>query len=80
TQEVGEDVARVKEYKGVAYGLKIAMQRREEYIGELKALGDCEVAVELCSGACCWCSCFSRKAAHSLLVISWFLTGSIATR
>ncbi|GKB20619.1 hypothetical protein Tco_0854542 [Tanacetum coccineum] len=37
--EVGEDVARVREYRGVACGLKIAMWRREEYIGELKALG-----------------------------------------
>ncbi|GKC63682.1 hypothetical protein Tco_1096280 [Tanacetum coccineum] len=45
-QEVGEDVARVREYRGVACGLKITMRRREEYIGELKALGDCEGAVE----------------------------------
>ncbi|GJU73230.1 hypothetical protein Tco_1264635 [Tanacetum coccineum] len=43
-QEVGEDVARVREYRGVACGLKIAMWRREEYIGELKALGGCEGA------------------------------------
>ncbi|GJV55411.1 hypothetical protein Tco_1456416 [Tanacetum coccineum] len=45
-QEVGEDVARVREYRVVAYGLKIAMRMREEYIGELKALGGCEGAVE----------------------------------
>ncbi|GJX37664.1 hypothetical protein Tco_0250967 [Tanacetum coccineum] len=45
-QEVGEDVARVREYRGVACGLKIAMRRREEYIGELKALGGCEGVVE----------------------------------
>ncbi|GJS75636.1 hypothetical protein Tco_0725517 [Tanacetum coccineum] len=32
--------------RGVACGLKIAMRRREEYIGELKALGGCEGAVE----------------------------------
>ncbi|GJV66824.1 hypothetical protein Tco_1482333 [Tanacetum coccineum] len=45
-QEVGEDVARVREYRGVAYVLKIAMRRREECIGELKALGDCEGVAE----------------------------------
>ncbi|GKD17906.1 hypothetical protein Tco_1207064, partial [Tanacetum coccineum] len=45
-QEVGEDVARIREYRGVACGLKIAMRRREECIGELKALGDCEGAAE----------------------------------
>ncbi|GJX37662.1 hypothetical protein Tco_0250965 [Tanacetum coccineum] len=45
-QKVGEDVARVREYRGVACGLKIAMRRREEYIGELKALGGCEGVVE----------------------------------
>ncbi|GJS97365.1 hypothetical protein Tco_0804333 [Tanacetum coccineum] len=44
--EVSEDVARISEYKGVACGLKIAMRRREECIGELKALGDCEGVVE----------------------------------
>nr|GEW68529.1 neutral ceramidase [Tanacetum cinerariifolium] len=44
--EVGEDVARVREYRGVICGLKIAMRRREECIRELKALGDCEGAVE----------------------------------
>ncbi|GJT37555.1 RNA-directed DNA polymerase, eukaryota [Tanacetum coccineum] len=45
-KEVGKDVARVREYRGVACGLKIAMRMREEYIGELKALGDCDGAVE----------------------------------
>nr|GEW92073.1 reverse transcriptase domain-containing protein [Tanacetum cinerariifolium] len=40
--EVGEDVSRVREYKGVVFGLRIAMRRREERIRELKALGDCE--------------------------------------
>ncbi|GJW15567.1 hypothetical protein Tco_0019700 [Tanacetum coccineum] len=45
-QEVSEDVARVREYKAKACGLKVAMRRREEYIGELKALGDCEDVVE----------------------------------
>nr|GEV63720.1 hypothetical protein [Tanacetum cinerariifolium] len=44
--EVGEDVARVREYRGVVCGLKIAIRRREECIRELKALGDCEGAVE----------------------------------
>nr|GEX06195.1 hypothetical protein [Tanacetum cinerariifolium] len=37
--EVSKDVARVKEYTGVACGLKIAMRRREECIRELKTLG-----------------------------------------
>ncbi|GKB49546.1 hypothetical protein Tco_0900299 [Tanacetum coccineum] len=45
-QEVSEDIARVREYKGVACGLKIAMRRREEYIGELKSLGGCEGAIK----------------------------------
>ncbi|GKD55759.1 hypothetical protein Tco_1289146 [Tanacetum coccineum] len=45
-KEVGEDVARVREYRGVACGLKIAMWRREEYIGELKALVNCQDAAE----------------------------------
>ncbi|GJT08691.1 hypothetical protein Tco_0843153 [Tanacetum coccineum] len=45
-QEVGEDVARVREYIGVACGLKIAIRRREEYIGELKALGSYEGVVK----------------------------------
>ncbi|GKD58307.1 hypothetical protein Tco_1295816, partial [Tanacetum coccineum] len=44
--KVGEDVARVTEYRGVACGLQIAMRRREECIGELKALVDCEGAAE----------------------------------
>ncbi|GJV00420.1 BAHD acyltransferase DCR [Tanacetum coccineum] len=47
TREVGEDVAKVREYKGVACRLKIAMWRKEEYIGELKALGGCEGVVEI---------------------------------
>ncbi|GJV76913.1 hypothetical protein Tco_1508497 [Tanacetum coccineum] len=38
--EVGEDLASVREYRGVVFGLNIAMRRREEFIGELKALGD----------------------------------------
>ncbi|GJR79395.1 hypothetical protein Tco_0150180 [Tanacetum coccineum] len=45
-QEVSEDVARVREYKAKACRLKVAIRRREEYIGELKALGDCEDVVE----------------------------------
>nr|GFA16956.1 hypothetical protein [Tanacetum cinerariifolium] len=39
-EEIGEDLARVREYKGVVFGLNIAMRRKEECIGELKALGD----------------------------------------
>ncbi|GJV21962.1 hypothetical protein Tco_1370982 [Tanacetum coccineum] len=46
TKEVGEDLARVREYKGVVFGLNIGMQRREECIGELKALGDCQDVIE----------------------------------
>ncbi|GJZ46142.1 retrotransposon protein, putative, ty1-copia subclass [Tanacetum coccineum] len=42
--EVGEDVARIREYKGIVFGLRIAMRRRKECIDELKALGDCEGA------------------------------------
>nr|GEW22810.1 hypothetical protein [Tanacetum cinerariifolium] len=34
------------ECRGVACGLKIVVRRREDYIGELKALGDCEGATE----------------------------------
>ncbi|GJS12042.1 hypothetical protein Tco_0368838 [Tanacetum coccineum] len=45
-QEVSKDVARISEYRGVACVLKIAMRRREECIGELKALDDCEGVVE----------------------------------
>ncbi|GJW95980.1 hypothetical protein Tco_0175652 [Tanacetum coccineum] len=45
-QEVGEDVARLREYKGMVFGLKMSMQRREEYIVELKALGCCEGTVK----------------------------------
>nr|GEU54237.1 hypothetical protein [Tanacetum cinerariifolium] len=45
-QEVGKDVSRVREYMGLACGLKIVMRRKGEYIGELKALGGCEGAVE----------------------------------
>ncbi|GJT48527.1 hypothetical protein Tco_0974684 [Tanacetum coccineum] len=45
-QEVGEDLARVREYRGVVFGLNIAMRRREECIGELKALGDREDVIE----------------------------------
>ncbi|GJV57313.1 reverse transcriptase domain-containing protein [Tanacetum coccineum] len=45
-QEVGEDVAKVRECRGVVCGLKIVMRRREEYIRELKALGDCDGVVE----------------------------------
>ncbi|GJS28125.1 hypothetical protein Tco_0303437 [Tanacetum coccineum] len=45
-QEVGEDVARIREYKGVACVLKIVMRRVEECIGKLKALGDCEGAAK----------------------------------
>nr|GFC32047.1 hypothetical protein [Tanacetum cinerariifolium] len=45
-QEVVEDVARVKEYRGVVYRLKMSMERREEYIAELKALGRCKGAVK----------------------------------
>ncbi|GJW67479.1 hypothetical protein Tco_0121903 [Tanacetum coccineum] len=45
-QEVGEDVDRVREYRGVVCGLKLSMHMREEYIAELKALGRCEGVVD----------------------------------
>ncbi|GJU16750.1 hypothetical protein Tco_1144716 [Tanacetum coccineum] len=45
-QEVGEDLARVREYRGVVFGLNIGMRRREECIEELKALGDCHDVIE----------------------------------
>ncbi|GKB79189.1 hypothetical protein Tco_0946084 [Tanacetum coccineum] len=34
--EVGEDLARVREYRGVVFGLNIGMRRREECIGEME--------------------------------------------
>ncbi|GJX27971.1 hypothetical protein Tco_0236050 [Tanacetum coccineum] len=46
-QEVSEDLARVREYRGVVFGLNIAMRRREECIRELKALGDCKDVIEI---------------------------------
>ncbi|GKC63429.1 hypothetical protein Tco_1096027 [Tanacetum coccineum] len=46
TKEVGEDLARVREYRGVVFGLNIGMRRREECIEELKALGDCHDVIE----------------------------------
>nr|GEW55125.1 hypothetical protein [Tanacetum cinerariifolium] len=45
-QEVSEDVARVKGYRAMACGLKVALRRRKEYIKELKSLGDCKDVVE----------------------------------
>nr|GEZ03945.1 hypothetical protein [Tanacetum cinerariifolium] len=47
TKEVGEDLAWVQEYRGVVFGLNIAMRRREECSGKLKALGDCEDAIKI---------------------------------
>nr|GEU93757.1 hypothetical protein [Tanacetum cinerariifolium] len=41
-EEVARDVAVVREYRGVAYGLRIGIWKREESIKELKALGDRE--------------------------------------
>ncbi|GKA51479.1 hypothetical protein Tco_0744675 [Tanacetum coccineum] len=63
--EVGEDVAKVREYKGVACRLKIAMWRKEEYIGELKALGGCEGVVEIVRMAALPRCDELRQAAHS---------------
>ncbi|GKC34280.1 hypothetical protein Tco_1046664, partial [Tanacetum coccineum] len=39
-EEVGGDVAVIREYRGIACGLRISMQKREECIKKLKALGD----------------------------------------
>nr|GEV84766.1 hypothetical protein [Tanacetum cinerariifolium] len=46
-EEIGKDLARVGEYRGVVFRLNIAMRRREECIGELKALGDSEDVIEI---------------------------------
>ncbi|GKA35652.1 hypothetical protein Tco_0722143 [Tanacetum coccineum] len=45
-EEVGGDVAVIREYRGIACGLRICMGRREECIRELKALGDREGVAE----------------------------------
>nr|GEX02195.1 hypothetical protein [Tanacetum cinerariifolium] len=45
-QEVGEDVGRIRECRGVTCGLKIVMWRREDCIRELKAVGDCQGVAE----------------------------------
>nr|GFB99531.1 hypothetical protein [Tanacetum cinerariifolium] len=39
---VGTILVRIRECRGVACGLKIVMRRREDCIGELKAVVDCE--------------------------------------
>nr|GEW56390.1 hypothetical protein [Tanacetum cinerariifolium] len=39
-EEVGGDVTVIREYRGIACGLRIVMRKREEYIEELKDLGD----------------------------------------
>ncbi|GJV25300.1 hypothetical protein Tco_1377995 [Tanacetum coccineum] len=45
-QEVSEDVARVREYRVMACGLKVSLRRRKEHIEELKSLGDSKDVVE----------------------------------
>nr|GEU53270.1 ribonuclease H-like domain-containing protein [Tanacetum cinerariifolium] len=45
-EEVGGDVAVIKEYRAIACGLRIGMRKREECMGELKALGDREGVAE----------------------------------
>ncbi|GJZ65560.1 hypothetical protein Tco_0622256 [Tanacetum coccineum] len=44
--EFSKDVARVRGYRAMACGLKVALRRRKEYIEELKSLGDSEDVVE----------------------------------
>nr|GEY88089.1 reverse transcriptase domain-containing protein [Tanacetum cinerariifolium] len=39
-EEVGVDVAVIRDYRGIACGLRISIRKREECIEELKALGD----------------------------------------
>nr|GEV77335.1 hypothetical protein [Tanacetum cinerariifolium] len=39
-EEVGGDVAVIREYKGIVCGLRICMRKRDKFVGELKALGD----------------------------------------
>ncbi|GJU95020.1 hypothetical protein Tco_1319776 [Tanacetum coccineum] len=45
-EEVGGDVVVIREYRGIACGLRICMRRRKECIRELKALGDREGVAE----------------------------------
>nr|GEW51104.1 hypothetical protein [Tanacetum cinerariifolium] len=45
-QRSGEDVARIRECRGVACGQKIVIQRKEDCIWELKVVGDCEDAAK----------------------------------
>ncbi|GJW56919.1 hypothetical protein Tco_0103650 [Tanacetum coccineum] len=41
-----QDVVRVEEYMTLSRGLRDAVRRMHEHIGELKALGSCEDAIE----------------------------------
>ncbi|GJY90969.1 hypothetical protein Tco_0506165 [Tanacetum coccineum] len=45
-REVLADFVRVGEYRTLSHGLRDAVRRRHEHIGELKALGSCEDDVE----------------------------------
>ncbi|GKF24760.1 hypothetical protein Tco_0077082 [Tanacetum coccineum] len=45
-QEVLEDVAKVGEYRTLSRGLRDAVRKKHERIGELKALGSCEDDIE----------------------------------
>nr|GEW41816.1 hypothetical protein [Tanacetum cinerariifolium] len=39
-EEVGGDVTVIREYRGIVYGLRISMRKREQFIRDLKALGN----------------------------------------
>ncbi|GJQ90603.1 hypothetical protein Tco_0001742 [Tanacetum coccineum] len=45
-QEVREDIARLREYMAIASGLRITVRRRRERICRLKALGNCQDAID----------------------------------
>nr|GEW60690.1 hypothetical protein [Tanacetum cinerariifolium] len=46
-EEVGGDVTVIREYRGIECCLRISIQKREEFIGELKALGDRQGVAEI---------------------------------
>ncbi|GJZ41363.1 hypothetical protein Tco_0588249 [Tanacetum coccineum] len=48
-QEVHEDIARLREYRAIASGLRITVRRRRERIRRLEALGNCQDAINVVS-------------------------------
>ncbi|GJR31638.1 hypothetical protein Tco_1107870 [Tanacetum coccineum] len=45
-QEIREDIARLREYRSIANGLRIVVRRRRQRIDRLEALGNCREAVD----------------------------------